>query len=182
MTVHHIYTHGGATEKSSAPIVTRTPQTAHFFPDASKPEPVRTDIRAAPWLHERVVGPVQAAHTRPGWDVVISAFATSPGTVHVEDSTDGITAWTTVLKMNLEANEEVGCRFAPGFGSYRVTWDSSWAASKVLVQSQMVPPWPRPAVGPAYISAKGSPQPAPPVFTLMEHIKSHLTALRRKWL
>lgn len=160
MTAHPYAPSGVTASGPNGPIITRSIHAVPFFPDPANPAPIRTAIRTStgPGIH-RITGPKQAAAA--GLDVVLVAYATARGVVHIEDSEDGKT-WTTVCKLDICINGEVGCRFRPALAYYRATWDSPHAADMVLVQSQLVAP-----IAETAVSVAG----------LMKHIKSRITAL-----
>ena len=91
-------------------------------------------------MNETLTGPVRANHALPGFDVVVSLYTTThSGHAMIDISTDA-EHWQTLRVIPAVANETRGLRFSPSWGFYRVRWESSHAASRVLVQSQMVEP------------------------------------------
>jgi len=100
---------------------------------------MHTDIAKAAGLCEPLVSDAQVNHTHSGFDVVLSAFSTSPGTFTIEESTDSIN-WQPIVTFDAVPNVTLGLRFCPGMGFYRTSWASNHGAMRVLVVSQLVPP------------------------------------------
>lgn len=117
-------------------LVERGPGThSHFYDPADGP--ITVDINQGGQAGAVISGPWRDRVA--GRDVVIVACADQPGSLSIEESSDGSSVASSTPLGSLAADVTMGARAGITLAKYRVTFTPTWACKRVHVVTQPRP-------------------------------------------